>query len=93
MSNHKIITKALAGAIALGLSAVTTQALAQSTTDMEKCYGVVKAGQNDCGTPQHACAGQSTLDGSGDEWVFLPVGTCNKLVGGNTTPDTGKSES
>jgi uncharacterized membrane protein len=91
MDTNKIMAKALAGAIALGLSAAATQALA-ATTEMEKCYGVVKAGQNDCGTSQHACAGQATLDGDGSEWVFLPVGTCNKLMGGSTTPDTGQED-
>jgi uncharacterized membrane protein len=90
MNTNKIMTKALAGAIALGLSAAATQAVA--ATEMEKCYGVVKASQNDCGTPQHACAGQATLDGDGGEWIFVPVGTCNKLVGGTTTPDAGQED-
>lgn len=48
----------------------------------EKCLGIVKAGKNDCGTASHACAGQSTKDGAPDEWVYVPEGTCEKIVGG-----------
>ncbi len=48
----------------------------------EKCMGIAKAGKNDCGTSGHACAGQSTKDGGADEWVYVPEGTCEKIVGG-----------
>jgi uncharacterized membrane protein len=50
---------------------------------MEKCTGIVKAGMNDCGTSQHACAGQATADGNAEEWVYLPKGTCEKIPGGS----------
>ena len=48
----------------------------------EKCQGIVKAGMNDCGTSEHACAGQAKTDGHPEEWVFVPAGTCDKIVGG-----------
>ncbi len=48
----------------------------------EKCMGIAKAGKNDCGTSGHACAGQSTKDSAPDEWVYVPEGTCEKIVGG-----------
>lgn len=50
----------------------------------EKCYGVAKAGHNDCGNlaKTHSCAGQSTVDGDPGEWVYVPAGLCDKLVGG-----------
>ena len=59
--------------------------------DKEKCYGVVKAGHNDCGNAQgtHSCAGQAKVDGDWGEWVYLPKGTCEKLVGGSLTPQQG----
>lgn len=50
----------------------------------EKCYGVVKAGQNDCQTSTHSCAGTATKDNQGDAWLYVPAGTCAKLVGGST---------
>ncbi|HVO48774.1 MAG TPA: DUF2282 domain-containing protein [Steroidobacteraceae bacterium] len=52
----------------------------------EKCYGVAKAGKNDCAGAAHACAGQSSKDGSPKEFVSLPKGTCVRLVGGSLTP-------
>lgn len=53
---------------------------------MEKCMGIAKAGQNDCGTSQHACAAQAKVDGDGEEWVYLPAGTCDKIPGGTVKP-------
>jgi uncharacterized membrane protein len=52
----------------------------------EKCYGVAKAGKNDCAGAAHACSGQSSKDGSLKEFVKLPKGTCERLVGGKLTP-------
>ena len=54
---------------------------------MEHCYGVAKAGKNDCAGKAHACAGQSKTDG-GNEFISLPKGTCEKLVNGSTTAKT-----
>jgi len=50
----------------------------------EKCYGVVKAGKNDCKSGSHNCTGHATQDGEG--LVFVPKDLCDKLVGGSTTP-------
>jgi uncharacterized membrane protein len=74
----KMLMAAIAGAFVLGLS---TGALA-GKPGMEKCTGIVIAGMNDCGTSKHACAGQSSADGDAEEWVYVPEGTCEKLVGG-----------
>jgi uncharacterized membrane protein len=51
----------------------------------EKCYGIAKAGQNDCASGSEACAGQSKTDGQKDAWLGVPSGTCAKIVGGSTT--------
>lgn len=56
---------------------------------MEKCYGVVKASKNDCGSAKkggHSCAGGAKIDGDKTEWIFLPKGTCERLVNGSTKP-------
>ena len=78
-----IVNTALAGVLALGLgmAANTTEA---AKPGMEKCAGIVKAGMNDCGTSKHSCAGQGKKDGAKDEWVYIPEGTCKKIVGGKT---------
>lgn len=50
--------------------------------EKEKCYGIVKAGKNDCAANGHACAGQAKADANAKEWVAVPAGTCERLVGG-----------
>ncbi len=68
----------------MATAAVSTPAHAAK----ERCYGVVKAGQNTCGDAngKHSCQGHATEDGSGAEWIYLPAGVCDKLVGGSTEP-------
>ena len=50
----------------------------------EKCAGVAKKGMNDCGSldKKHSCSGKATKDNDPNEWVYVPKGTCEKLVGG-----------
>jgi uncharacterized membrane protein len=52
---------------------------------MEHCYGVAKAGKNDCASTGHSCAGQAKKDADKASWVSLPAGVCAKLAGGSTT--------
>ena len=51
----------------------------------EKCYGVVKAGKNDCAGAAHSCQTLAKKDGDGKEWINVPKGTCERLVGGSLT--------
>ena len=85
---NDLIQAAVAGILALGLS---QPAMAQDKggADKEKCYGIAKAGQNDCGTATHTCAGKSKKDNAPDEWKYVPKGTCEKL-GGKSQPPKGK---
>jgi uncharacterized membrane protein len=53
----------------------------------EKCYGVVKAGQNDCTTSAHSCGSTATKDGDANEWLYVPKGTCLKLANGKLAPE------
>jgi uncharacterized membrane protein len=77
-------TAILAAAVS-SLLAMTTTAFAADDSNSEKCYGVAKAGKNDCAGGAHACAGQSSKDGSTKEFVKLPKGTCERIVGGSLT--------
>lgn len=85
----KKTTLALASAL-VGTVAVSAAALAQSgpaqppAYKFEKCFGVVKAGMNDCQSASGSCAGSAKRDAQPDAWVYLPAGTCNKLVGAST---------
>lgn len=75
-----MINAALAGIVALGLGAASGTALA-AKPGFEKCQGIVKAGMNDCGTSKHSCAGHASKDADPEEWVYVPEGTCSKIVG------------
>lgn len=68
-------TLALSATLACALTAMaTTAALAQ---EMEKCFGVAAAGENDCAAGAGTtCAGTSTVDYQGNAWKLVPVGTC-----------------
>ena len=80
MKNKVLVSTAVSSLLTLGLA---TTSLPVNAADMEKCYGVSKAGKNDCQTKTSSCAGTSTKDGQKDAWVFLPKGTCEKIVGGS----------
>lgn len=82
MNSHKIIKSAISAAIALTVSCQAHNG--EERPEMERCYGVAKAGKNDCGAATHACAAQSTKAGDPNEWLYLPKGTCQKIVGGVT---------
>ncbi len=71
--------------IAVVLTGIISASAAQADdTSKEKCYGIAKAGKNDCAskTGGNSCAGQTTKDGQG--FLVVPKGLCDKLVGGNT---------
>jgi uncharacterized membrane protein len=77
-------TAILAAAVS-SLFVLTTTAYAADDNNSEKCYGVAKAGKNDCAGGAHACAGQGTKDNSAKEFIKLPKGTCERIVGGSLT--------
>jgi len=72
-----MVASAMTAALTLS-AAPAAQAKAKA---VEKCYAIVKAGQNDCATATTSCAGTSTVDGQKDAWIFVPKGTCEKIVG------------
>lgn len=77
-----VVASALAAALALPL--VTNASPAEKPKfEAEKCYGVSKAGKNDCQTASSSCAGTSKRDGQADAWLYVPAGTCGRIVGGN----------
>jgi uncharacterized membrane protein len=63
-----------------------TGAAHAADAEKEKCFGVAKAGQNDCASSigAHSCAGQSKVDNDKKEWKFVAKGTCQK-AGGSLT--------
>ena len=77
MNQRLIVSSALASALVLGL---VGQVAAQGK---DKCYGIAKAGQNDCANMagSHSCAGQSKVDNEAGEWKYVAKGTCKSLKG------------
>ena len=84
MKTQMIAASALLAALATPLAAFAAPAPVPNF-QAEKCYGVAKAGKNDCAGPAHACAGQSKMDAGGKEWIYVPKGTCERLSGGSVT--------
>jgi uncharacterized membrane protein len=88
-SSSLIVSTAMVAA--LGVAAVTPAAAAGADA-MEKCYGVALAGANDCAAgPGTTCQGTSTIDGQGNAWMYIPSGTCERLINGSlsATSDLG----
>jgi uncharacterized membrane protein len=86
MKKTSAAVTAISSLLTLGAAALTSPSFAADKVEMEKCYGVVKAGKNDCAGPAHACAGQAKADSGGKEFVTLPKGTCARLAGGSLAP-------
>ena len=88
MKALSIVASAMAAAIAVPLAALADSTPAPVSTGFtpEKCYGIAKAGMNDCQTATHSCAGTSTKDKDPQSWIYVPAGSCEKIVGASTTP-------
>ena len=80
--NHRLVAStALASVLAMGLlNAAQAQ---EAAKDKEKCYGIAKAGANDCAnlSGSHSCAGQNKTAMAPDEWNYVAKGTCAKIGG------------
>ena len=70
------IASAVGSLLALGSASVSAGDAAK-----EKCAGIVKAGENECATLKHSCAGQAKSDNLPDEWKHVPKGECEKMGG------------
>jgi uncharacterized membrane protein len=81
MKSQQTVQAALAAIVGLGLASATFAEPAKQPSNSEKCYGVAKAGQNDCGTAKHACAGLGKADNEASEWKYVANGTCEQLGG------------
>ena len=80
----------IAAALATVCATVSTasSAAAAPAAEKEKCFGIAKAGQNDCAAANgaHSCAGQSKVDNGAAEWKYVAKGTCEKMGGKTTAP-------
>ena len=87
MNSSSVIQAAIASVLAFGLAASATAQPVAQPKDTEKCYGVAKGGQNDCGTAKHACAGLGAKsDKDPNEWKYVSKGSCEKMGGQTMAP-------
>lgn len=95
MLKHRlVVSSALASVLSLGLVASAGAAMHTAAGDKakDKCYGIAKAGQNDCANlaGSHSCAGLSKVDNDAGEWKYVAKGTCKDLKG--LTADEAKAK-
>ncbi len=93
MIANKTLKTLIASAVALTIAGAASSAVAEGAAK-EKCYGVVKAGANDCANAAktHSCAGQAATDADGGEFIALPAGVCDRLASGSTAPSEGSAD-
>lgn len=84
-TSQLLIAAAVAAALATPIASQAGPA-PKPKFEAEKCYGIVKAGKNDCQTANSSCAGTSRRDNQNDAWIYVPAGSCDKVVGGATQP-------
>ena len=81
-----LAASALVAALAVPVVASAQTMAEVPTFKAEKCFGVVKAGKNDCHTANSSCGGTSRRDGQADAWIYVPAGSCERIVGGSLSP-------
>jgi uncharacterized membrane protein len=77
---------AIAAAVGSFLAAGPMAATAGDMGSKDKCYGVAKAGQNDCAANGHSCAGQAKKDNDPNEWKHMSKADCEKAGGKTEAP-------
>jgi uncharacterized membrane protein len=87
MNKHFVIASALATAFAAPAVLSAQKPVPAPQFKAEKCYGIAKAGQNDCAsTGNNSCGGSSKLNSDPRAWIYVPAGYCARIVGGSVTP-------
>lgn len=87
MNKRVLVASAFAAALA-GPALVLGQGPApEPEFEAEKCYGIAKAGKNDCAaTGSNSCAGTARADADPRAWIYVPEGYCERIVNGSLQP-------
>ena len=86
MKQSSTINAAIASLLALGFATSLPAQPVPEQPGKDKCFGIAKAGRNDCAAGKHACAGQSTVDNDPASWKYVARGTCEKIGGKTKAP-------
>lgn len=82
MNDKKTLAKIATATTFLAATSMMAANVHAAKPGFEKCAGIVKAGQNDCGANGHSCAGQAKTNNDANEWIYLPAGSCERITGG-----------
>ena len=86
MNTRVLVASAFAAAIAAPSLLSAQKPATMPSFKAEKCYGIAKAGANDCAsTGNNSCGGTSKRNGDKKAWIFVPEGYCERIVGGSKT--------
>jgi uncharacterized membrane protein len=86
MNTRLLVASAFAAAIAAPSLLSAQKPAEMPSFKAEKCYGIAKAGKNDCASAgNNSCGGTSKRDGEKKAWIFVPEGYCERIVGGSKT--------
>ena len=88
MDKQLFIQSALASMLAFGAISAAQAGPVTPDASKDKCFGVAKAGQNDCASASgsHSCAGTATKDKDAGDWKYVEKGTCEKMGGTMMAP-------
>ena len=86
MNRRFVLTTAMAAAIATPALLTAQKPVPPPSYKAEKCYGIAKAGKNDCAsTGNNSCGGTSKVNADPKAWIYVPEGYCERIVGGSKT--------
>jgi uncharacterized membrane protein len=87
MNSRYLMASALAAAIAAPVALSAQKPAPAPSFKAEKCYGIAKAGKNDCAsTGNNSCGGSSKINSDPKAWIYVPAGYCERIVGGTLQP-------
>jgi uncharacterized membrane protein len=82
MSKHSsMMHLAITSVLAISGAALASTAIAGEADGKEQCAGIAKAGKNDCATSTNDCHGHVTTNANPEAWIYVPQGTCDRIVG------------
>jgi uncharacterized membrane protein len=88
MNTRLVLQTALASVLSAGVMAIAHAGPVAPDASKDKCFGVAKAGANDCASASgsHSCAGQAAKDNDPGDWKYVAKGTCEKMGGTLQSP-------
>jgi uncharacterized membrane protein len=87
MKTRSIVLSAVAAAVVAPAVLLAQKPAPAPTFKAEKCYGIAKAGKNDCAsTGNNSCGGSSKANADPKAWIYVPAGYCERIVGGSLQP-------